>query len=62
MSANRDLVPGVDTTLLKTHFDVVTDAMGALRFPVESNKFSPTVNPMRSFSCFSGFILQTILP
>ena len=62
MSANRHLAPGVDTTLLKTHFAVVTDAVGALRFPVKSNKFPPTVNLVRSFSSFSGFISQTILP
>ena len=43
MSTNRHLAPGVDTTLLKTHFAVVTDAVGALIFPVKSNKFLPTV-------------------
>ena len=32
MSANRHLALGVDTTLLKTHFAVVTDAVGELRF------------------------------
>ena len=44
MSANIHLAPEVETTLLKTHFALVTDAMGALRFPVKSNKFPPTVN------------------
>ena len=62
MSANRHLPPGVDTTLLKTHFAVVTDAVGALIFPVKSNKFPSTVNLVRSFYSFSGFISQTILP
>ena len=62
MSANRHLAPGVDTTLLKTHFTVVTDAVGDLRFPVNSNKFPPTVNLVRSFYSFYGFISQTILP
>ena len=62
MSVNRHLSPGVDTTLLNTHFAMVTDAVGALRFPVKSNKFLPTVNIVRSFYYFSGFILQTILP
>ena len=55
MSANRHLSRGVDTTLLKTHFAVVTDAVGALRSPVKSNKFPHTVNLVRSFSSFSGF-------
>ena len=62
MSDNRHLVPGVDTTLLKTHFAVVTDAVGALRLPVKSNKFPSTVNLVRSFSSFSGFTLHTIFP
>ena len=62
MSANRHLAPGVDTTLLKTHFEVVTDAVGALRYPLKSNKFTPTVNLVRSFSYSSGFTSHTILP
>ena len=62
MSANRHLAPGADTTLLKTHFALVTDAVGALRFPVKSNKFFPTVNLVRSLSSFSGFALHTIFP
>ena len=62
MSARRHLAPGVEITLLKPHFDVVTDAVGELRFPVKSNKFPPTVSIVRSFSSFSGFISQTILP
>ena len=62
MSANRHLAPGVDTTLLNTHFSMVTDAVGGLRFYVKSNKFPPTVNIVRSFSSCSGFISQTILP
>ena len=62
MSANGHLAPRVDTTLLKTHFAVANDAVGALRFPVKSNKFPPTVNSVRSFTSFSGFTLQTILP
>ena len=53
---------GVDTTLLKTHFVVATDAVGALRFPVKSNKFLPTVNLVCSLSSFSGCTLHTILP
>ena len=52
MSANRHLAPGVDTTLFKTHLTVVTDAIGALRFPVKSNKFTPTVNLVHYFSYF----------
>ena len=62
MSDNIHLAPGVDTTLLKTLFSVVTDAVGALRFPVKSNKFPPTVNLVRSLSYFSGFNSHTILP
>ena len=62
MSASRHLAPGVETTLLKAYFAVVTYAVGALRFPVKSNKFPPTVSLVRSFSYFSGFISQTILP
>ena len=62
MSADRHLAPGVDTTMLKTHFAVLTDAVGALRFPVNSNKFPTTVNLVRSFSSFSGFASHTILP
>ena len=61
MSAKRHLTPGVDTTLLKTHFTVMADAVGVLRFPVKSNKFLPTVNLVCSFSYFSGFILHNIL-
>ena len=62
MSANRHLAPGVDTKLLNTHFAVVTDVVGALRFPVKSNKFLPTVNLVRYFFSFSGFTLHTIFP
>ena len=61
MSSNRHLAPGVDTTLLKTHFAVVTDAVREMRFPVKSNKFPPTVNLVRSLSYFSGFTSHTIL-
>ena len=61
MSANRHLAPGVDTTLFNTHFVVVSDAVGALRFPVEANTFPPTVNLVRYFSYFSCFTSQTIL-
>ena len=56
MSADRHLDPGVDITLLKTHYAVVTDAVGALRFPMKSNKFPTTVNLVRSLSSFSGII------
>ena len=62
MSANRHLAPGVDTTLLKTYFSVVTDSVGVLRFPVKSNKFLPTVNLVRSLSYFSGLTSHTIFP
>ena len=62
MSSNRHLAPGVDTTLLKTHFSVVTDAFGVLRFLEKYNKFHPTVNLVLSFSFFSGFTLNTIFP
>ena len=41
MSANRHLDPGVDITLLKTHFAVVTDAVGALRFLWSLTNFLP---------------------
>ena len=61
MSANRHLDPGVDTTLLNTHFYVVTDAVGAMRFPMNSNKFPPNFNLVRSLSSFSGFTLHTVL-
>ena len=62
MSASRHLAPGMEIEMLKTHFAVVTDAVGALIFPVNSNKFTPTVSLVRSFYSFSGFISQTILP
>ena len=62
MSANRHLSPGVDTTLLMTYFCVVTDAVGAMRFPVIFNKFPPTVNLVRSFSFFSGYNFHNIFP
>ena len=62
MSANKHLAPGVDTTLLKKHLVVVTDAAGELRFPVKSKKFLTTVNLVRSFSFFYGFTLHTIFP
>ena len=62
MSANRHLAPGVYTTLLKTHFAVVTDAVGAVRLPVKSNNFPPTINLVCSFSSFSGFNSHTIFP
>ena len=60
MSSNRLLAPGVDNTLLKTHFAVVIDAVEALRFLVKSNKFPPTVNLVCSFSSISGFTSHTI--
>ena len=60
--ANIHLDPGVDTTLLKTHFAVVTDAVGALRFPVKSNKFPLTINLVRSLSSFSSFASHTNFP
>ena len=62
MLANRHLALGVNTTLLKTQFAVVTDAVGALIFPLKSNKFSPTVNLVGSFSSFSGFTSHFIFP
>ena len=62
MSVNRYLAPEVDTTLLKTHFAVMTDAVGALILPLKYNKFFPNVNLVRSFSSFSGFTSQTIFP
>ena len=52
MSANRHLFPGVDTTLLKTRFAVVTDAFGALKSPVKSKKFPLAVNLVRYFYYF----------
>ena len=62
MSDNRQLAPMVDTKLLRTYLVVVNDAVGALRFPVKSNKFPPTVNLMRSFSFLSVFNSHNILP
>ena len=62
MSDSTHLAHGVDTTLLKIHFAMVTDAVGELRFLVKSNKFPPTVNIVRSLSSFSGFTSQNILP
>ena len=62
MSANRHLDPGVDTTVLKTRFAVVTVIVGALRFPVKSNNFLPTVNLVCSLYSFSGFTLHTVFP
>ena len=61
MSANRHLAPGVYTTLFKTHFAVVTYAVGALIFTVRSKNFPLTVNIVISFSFFSGFNSHTIL-
>ena len=60
MSDDIHLDPGFDTTLLKTHFVVVTATFGALIFPVKSNKFPPTDNLVRYFSSFSGFTAHTI--
>ena len=62
MSANTHLDPGVETTLPKTHFEVVTDAVGSIIFPVKSNKFPPTVNMVRSLYSFSGFSSHIIFP
>ena len=62
MYVNRHLAPGVDITLLKTHSAVVTDSCVALRFPVKSNKFLPTINIVCSFSSFYIFTSHTILP
>ena len=62
MLANTHLAPGVDTTLLKKHLAVVTDAVGELRLPVKSKKFLTTVNLVHSFSFFSGFTSHTIFP
>ena len=59
---DANLDPGVDTTLLKTRFSVLTDAVGALRFPAKSNKFPPTVNLVHSLSSFSCFTSHNILP
>ena len=61
MSANRHPAPGFDITLLKTHFAVVTDAVGAMRFLVKSNNIPSTVNKVRSFSSFSGLTSHNIL-
>ena len=41
MSAVRHLALGVDITLLKIHFAVVTEAVGALKFPRNGSKFPP---------------------
>ena len=62
MLANIHLAPGVDTTLLKKNFAVATYAVGALRFPIKSNKFPPTLNLVRSFCSVSGFTSHIILP
>ena len=62
MSTNRHLAPGVYTKPLKTNIAVVTDAVGVLRFPLNSNKFPLTVILVCSFYSFSGFNLHTILP
>ena len=57
MSANIHLAPGVDTTLLKTHFAVVTDEVGALIFPMNYYKFPLTVNLVCSIFLVSLYIL-----
>ena len=62
MSANIHLSPGDDITLLKTHFEVVTDEVGALRFPVKSNNFPSNINLVCSISYFYGFTSHTVLP
>ena len=62
MLANRHLAPGVDTTLLKTHFAVATNAVWALILPVNPNELPSTVNLVSSFFSFSGFTSQNILP
>ena len=62
MSAVRALAFGMDMTLLRRHFAVVTEAVGVLRFPVQSNKFPPTVRRVWQCSSLSGLMLQTIFP
>ena len=62
MSAVRHLTLGVDITLLKTHFAVVTEAVGALRFPMNDNKLPPTVSLVRCTSAFSVLMSQHIRP
>ena len=62
MSAVRHLALGVDTTLLKTHFAVVTEAVGALRFPMNGNKLPPTVSLVRCTSALSVLMSQHIRP
>ena len=52
----------MDNTLLKTHLDVVTEAVGALRFPINGRRLHPTINLVLFISFFSGFISQHILP
>ena len=53
---------GVDITLFRRHFVVVTEAVGVLRFPGKSRRFPHTVRRVRYFSALSGLMSQFILP
>ena len=62
MSAVKNLAFGINTTPLNIHLAVVTEAVGALRFPINGSKLPPTVNLVLLTSFFSGFTSQQILP
>ena len=40
----RHLAPGVEMTLLKRHFAVMTVAVGVVNSPAKSRRFPPTVS------------------
>ena len=53
--------PGVEITLLKRHFAVVTVAVGVVRMPAKGNKLPHTVMRVRCVSDLLGRMSQTIL-
>ena len=56
------LALGVNTTLYKTHLAVMSEAVDALRFPINGRRLPPTVNLVLFIYFLSGFTAQHILP
>ena len=61
MSAVMHLAPGVEITLLKRHFAVVTVAVGVVRMPEKGSKLPHTVMRVRWVSDLFGRMSHTIL-
>jgi hypothetical protein len=60
MLNDANLVPGVETTLLKSMLAVVESAVGVLTFPGWEIRLWPTVKRIRRVSAMLGFSSATI--